>query len=124
VYVVIVSGWRGATDAHEEQIFKALRWVGGTVDVQLRHGRCPYGGVDLIADRLARSWGWEVVEFPAEIRAGRVLGPARNRRMVRAQPKAHLLVAFPGPGSAGTWNCVREASAVGIPSRIYPLESP
>jgi hypothetical protein len=37
---------------------------------------------------------------------------------------ADICLAFPGPGSIGTWHCIKAAANAGIPVRIYPqLES-
>lgn len=125
-YVVIVTGWRGARpDVHGDAIFDALEPIHaehGQDVVVLRHGKCPYGGVDLIADGIGRGWGWTIDEHPPEIRDGRVLGPARNRAMCAAEPRADELAAFPGPGSRGTWDCLHWAQRYGIPFRGIPLQ--
>lgn len=123
IYVVLVSGWRHATtEAHHRIIREALRPIYiARPGVVLRHGQCPYGGVDLIADDIATQWHWEVDRMPAEVRGGRILGPARNRAMCAKTPRPDELVAFPGPGSTGTLSCIKEAIAHGIPGRFIPL---
>lgn len=124
-YVVIVTGWRGArAELHTEIITDALYPIrDGQALVILRHGKCKYGGVDLIADGIARGWGWEIDPMPAEERDGRILGPARNRAMCTKQPRADEVIAFPGPGSRGTWDCLHWAQRYGIPFRGVPLQS-
>lgn len=126
-YIVIVTGWRGATHAeHHTLIADALGDIQiqyGT-DVLLRHGKCPYGGADLIADRIARNHGWDVEEFPPEVVGGRIQGPARNRAMCAARPRADLVLAFPGPRSRGTWDCLRWAQQYDIPFIGRPLHLP
>lgn len=124
-FVVIVTGWRGATpERHQPLIADPLSNIqaqyGG--DVLLRHGRCPYGGVDLIAHNLATGYGWTIDEWPPEVRDGRILGSPRNRAMCAADPRAHLVLAFPGPGSRGTWDCLRWAQRYDIPFRGVPLQ--
>lgn len=128
IFVIVATGWRGATkERHETAICDGLLDVVGDFGllfapkVILRHGKCKYGGVDLIVDRLARGYGWEVEEFPAEERDGRILGSPRNRSMFAAEPAADLCVAFPGPNSTGTWDCQRWAARYGVPYRGYPL---
>lgn len=123
-HIVIVTGWRGATaDVHGELIGRVLRRIDDEWGVVLlRHGKCPFGGVDLIAHNTAGDLGWKIQEFPPTVRNGVVAGPARNRRMCTALPLAHELVAFPGPGSRGTYDCVKCAGYAGIPFSGYPLQ--
>ena len=119
-YVVIVTGWRGATAEHHAEPIAAhlepIRVRHGA-NVVLRHGKCKYGGVDLVAEEIARGWGWQIDAMPAEERNGRILGPARNRAMCAKEPRANEVVAFPGPGSRGTWDCLHWAQRYGIPFR-------
>ena len=123
-YIVIVTGWRGANECHAGRVVEGLEPVLAkhNIDVILRHGKCPYGGVDLIADGIARGWRWRVEEYPPDIVDGRVQGPARNRAMCAADPKADIVIGFPGPGSRGTWDCLRWAQRYDIPFRGYPLQ--
>lgn len=124
-YTVIVTGWRHATtDTHGLAIINALTpiHVEHGPNVLLRHGRCKYGGTDLIAAEIARVWWWEIDENPAEERGGKILGPARNDRM--CAKGGDICLGFPGPGvnyRSGTWNCLMHAASYGIPSRVYPL---
>lgn len=123
-FVFIVTGWRGATqELHRDLIAEELYPIHDAHGlVVMRHGRCPYGGVDLIADGLARAWGWEVEPYPPEIRNGRILGSPRNREMCAAEPRAQLVKAFPGPGSRGTWDCLHWAQRYGIRFEGQPLK--
>jgi hypothetical protein len=120
--VLIVTGWRAATaERHGNIIADALTPYRAHNHVTLRHGKCPYGGVDLIAANLAVGWGWTVEEYPPVIRDGRILGPARNRAMCAAEPRADEVLSFPGPGSRGTWDCLHWAARYGIPFHGTPL---
>jgi hypothetical protein len=121
-FVVIVTGWRDATtEDHGEIIERELFMVKMSHEqVTLRHGQCPYGGVDLIAENTVRPWGWQIERDPAQIRNGKILGPARNRRM--CAKGASLCLGFPGPGSRGTWDCLKWAAHYGIPFRGIGLK--
>ena len=127
-YVVIVTGWRGATAEHHGlAVINALTPIQMRhgPNVLLRHGRCKFGGIDLIADTVARGWNWEVDENPAEERDGKILGPARNDRM--CAKGANLCLGFPGPGlnyRSGTWNCLMYAASYGIRCEVHPLHRP
>lgn len=84
-------------------------------------GECPYGGVDRWAKEWAVNVGVEgrveVECFPADWkRLGKRAGVVRNSRMVAEG--ADLCLAFPGPGSKGTWDCARRAVDAGIPVRM------
>ncbi len=48
-------------------------------------------------------------------------GPKRNERMLDCF-KPDLVLAFPQPGSKGTWRCIESAVARGIRVVIVPLE--
>lgn len=69
------------------------------------------------ADEAARTWavsnGVGLTVHKADWNAyGRSAGPIRNQEMVDSG--ADLCLAFPMPGSAGTWDCVRRAKKAGI----------
>lgn len=64
------------------------------------------------ADALARKWadasGVQAHVFTADWeRFGKGAGAMRNQRMV--ERGADLCIAFPLPGSKGTWDCMRRA---------------
>jgi hypothetical protein len=122
-YTIIVSGWRFATVKHSEIIMEALLPIFGEhgIYVLMREGECPYGGVDLIAKNIGLLWGWEIDPNPANWRTfGRKAGALRNGTM--CAKGADKLLAFPGPGSTGTTNCIEWAKRYNIPVSVYPLE--
>jgi hypothetical protein len=127
-YTVIMTGWRDAIqNTHGLVIIDALAPIRAEygINVLLRHGRCKYGGADLIADTIGRAWGWEIDENPAEERNGQILGPARNDRM--CAKGGDICLGFPGPGvnyRSGTWNCLMYAASYGIPCQVFPLFRP
>jgi hypothetical protein len=71
-------------------------------------------GADTIAATVARSLGFDVVEYPAEWRRlGRSAGIRRNLAMLDERPD--LVVAFHLRGSRGTQHVIDEATRRGIP---------
>ena len=46
-------------------------------------------------------------------------GPIRNKEMLSIMPKPDMLIAFPGPNSIGTWDAVRQAERLSIPSLFF-----
>lgn len=133
MYRIIVSGWRGASrishgDIIAEALCDAIRDISPDdppSSLTLVQGACHLGGVDDIAADLATDWGWTVESHPAlrhpTQRFGRWpwAGPRRNEYMCSLG--ADVLLAFPGPASRGTLDCVRRATNYGIPTRVYPL---
>lgn len=138
---IIVTGWRAAGEAHREIVGGALPWawdVGpGARDMTLVHGDGT--GVDQLAADIADRWGWTVEAHPADwehcgdgcpprphlrMRGATPYcphaGPRRNEAMCAAG--ADLVLAFPGPNSTGTWDCLRRAQRHGIAFRGYPLQ--
>lgn len=87
-------------------------------------GECPTGGVDLVAREFGETYahlGAVVEPHPADWkRYGSSAGPRRNAEMVAA--KADEFLGFPGPGSRGTWDCIRRAGDAGIHGHIYPIQ--
>lgn len=121
---IIVTGWRHAKPAHRPEIVHALRCgvmlCGGVPNGQiiLVHGAAD--GVDLIAVAIATGWGWDVEGHEAQWRTfGTKAGPIRNRHMVSRG--ADIVVGLPGPGSRGTWDCLRAAATALIPAYLHPL---
>lgn len=87
----------------------------GPDQVLLVHGGAR--GVDALAAEVAREHEWKVESYPAEdFGSWPGCGPRRNAHMVSLG--ADVCLAFPGPNSRGTWDCVRKAQAAGIPVRI------
>jgi hypothetical protein len=150
---ILVTGWRYWPGSHSYVIGEALSAVRAGVlpsarapedptatlafvarpdwrqrPVIVRHGMCPYGGADLWADRWAVQYGHLVDRHPAD-RFGanmRMAGPLRNSWMVEYGPKPDLCLAFPGPNSSGTWDCVHKAARRGIETVVtgfhWPVE--
>lgn len=86
----------------------------------VRHGAAR--GVDLIADRFVRNQmqsheGWDVDPHPVsdeQWARSKWAGNARNQRMVDARPRPTVCLAFPGPESRGTYDCIVRAAWAGI----------
>lgn len=123
---ILVTGSRSVSPADIVHIEHALRRVCGPAlaaerPVIIVQGECPYGGVDLAAKRWAqRTAGVTSEGWPAQWTAhGRAAGPARNEHMVSLG--ADFCLAFPAPGSRGTWDCLMKAAEAGIPGRVYPI---
>lgn len=123
---VLVTGARDHAD----------RWlVRGALEAELKHadflgvpmvaveGQCPYGGADKLAEEWAMDQKRLSLDFdhdpiPANWDAlGSIAGPYRNQQMVDLG--ANVCLAFPLPGSRGTWDCVRRAEAAGIPVKVF-----
>lgn len=129
-YRIIVTGWRSWPVDLRWFVEEKLRDYTGARSAYNRstvlvHGACPVGdgGVDGIVARYIHGPSRRMVSaepHPADFAArGPKAGPERNARMVAAG--ANLCLAFPGPGSRGTWDCVRKAADAGIPVEIYSL---
>ena len=136
-YIIVVTGWRKADvirhgpfirDKIRYHVYQRHQGVSVDGGVLLRHGACPLGGVDFIAEKFAQSLGWQVEPFVAQ-RVGRYFdGPTRNGLMVRAQPRAAICLAFPGPRDGakrlgGTRDCLNQAIDAGLTTFVYPLVS-
>lgn len=129
----LVTGWRHARGhAHGAQIEQGLDLAQCVVAfgepgvpwlVTVVHGDCD--GVDRIAAAVARKRGWFVEAHPAQghptvdFGPWPGAGPRRNRHMVLLG--ADLVLAYPGPGSSGTWGCLQYAAECGIQALVFPL---
>lgn len=113
---LLVTGSRDWTD--ETLLRSRLTFFADLLDIwAVVHGACPIGA-DAMADQVARDLGLEVYRFPADwVTKMRKAGPERNQVMV--DNGAVLCLAFPLPGSKGTWDCIRRAQAAGIDTLIY-----
>lgn len=100
----------------------------------LFHGACKRKGSDEMvgADRYADDWGRaepgiEVRPFEADWdRLGNAAGPLRNGEMIRAAlrllpPDQILGLAFPGPRSRGTWDCVKKMRDAHISPDVWDV---
>jgi len=115
-YRILVTGSRHyeAMDTVAQALHPWLA-LARSMDVQLElvHGKCPYGGLDALAGYVWSGWGMPVREMPAKVVGGRILGPERNTEMV-ALGDYWACLGFPLPGSRGTYDCMRKAAAAGI----------
>lgn len=102
--------------------------MGDALTAQIReHGPCMFvhganpRGADAFVDSLCRGLSHATVErHPADWKLGKIAGHLRNQQMVDLGADACL--AFPMPGSRGTWDCVRRAEAAGIPVKVFAQE--
>ncbi len=124
---ILVPGTRYRTDERAEHVRHRLARaaaaaLGAGVQVIVRHGKCPNGGVDKIAHDWAEATPGATAEpMPADWdRHGLAAGPIRNSEMVALG--AEVCEAFPAPGSRGTWDCIRRAADAGIPVQVWPLQ--
>lgn len=123
-YRVLVTGSRAWTD--EQTIRDALASIiseHGPENVVIVHGACPKGA-DVIADRIATSWGGglSIERHPADwSRFGKRAGFARNAWMV--QLGADVCMAFIVDASRGASHTADLAEKAGIPVRRYERSS-
>jgi hypothetical protein len=107
------DGWTPAPAALVESFDLIYDWYGR--DVRLGHGRAR--GIDMAADSLGRSRGWQVMPYPVSQREwqsyGGVAGHQRNARMLDAE-QPDLLLAFIWRHSRGSTGCRDNALARGI----------
>lgn len=108
--VAIVCGGRDfiPTPKDQQNLVRALRkhkitWV--------RDGKA--SGADEFAHQVADRMGLDTDRIPANWKEhGRAAGPLRNQRMLDAEPRPSLVIAF--PGGSGTDNMIALASRAGI----------
>lgn len=123
---ILITGARKTTPQQDAYVQATLDAIAGRAlthgrSVTIVHGQCHTGGVDLAAETWAeRTVGAEHEPHPADWqRYGKAAGMIRNREMVSLD--ADICLAFPGPESRGTWDCLTRAAKNGIHVRIYPL---
>jgi hypothetical protein len=122
---ILVTGSRHTTSEDAQLVWQTLDsclpFATATTPLVIVHGACPYGGVDLSADQWALQQPYAVPErHPADWDSlGKAAGMARNSLMVSLG--ANLCLGFPGPGSRGTWDCLKKAVDAGIPTRVFSL---
>lgn len=120
---ILVTGSRSWSDREHIAVALDQAWrdYGSPAHVTLVHGKCPYGGADILAEEVAISRGWTPEPHEADFKGlGKKAGPLRNGVMVDLG--ADVVLAFPEEGSRGTWDCVAKARAAGIPVRVLPAE--
>lgn len=79
----------------------------------LRHGECPYGGVDLIAASWAAGADWEVIPHPPEVREGWAYAK-RNQEMIDTSPDYVVAFFLKGAGNRGTQMTYDMAKEAGL----------
>ncbi len=118
---LLVTGSRDWTDrdAVEHEIEAVERRYGWDyAGLVLVHGAAR--GLDKIAASVCNGRGWAIEAHPASWGVqGLAAGKLRNSEMVARG--ADLCLAFPLPGSKGTWDCVQKAHAAGIPVKLVEL---
>lgn len=122
----LVTGSRHCTDEHARLVCEVLDRAAVPARLAKRpivvvHGRCPKGGVDLVAHRWAENApdadpephpaNWDLY--------GKAAGMIRNGEMVDLG--ADRCFGFPAPDSRGTWDCIHKAAKAGIVVEIHPL---
>jgi len=112
---IMVTGSRYWTDVTDLDLALAAE-AGATppADLTLIHGDAQ--GADRLAAHYAEGLGWNVQAYPP---APPGYGPqltARNQAMIDSEPD--VVLAFPLPGSVGTWDTVNRAKRAGITVRI------
>lgn len=120
--IVIITGSRNWTD--RETIVRALGKFAPDSTLVI-HGAAR--GADTVAAAVAAELGFAVRAFPADWkRHGRKAGPIRNGNMAGfAEVEANkddaeiVVLAFPLPGSIGTWDMVRRADSIGWEVRLH-----
>ena len=121
IYRILVTGWRDWPERDRYIIWNALNEFQASCEIPAQfvvvHGQCPYGGADLYAEEWAFSKGHVAEPHPARVVNNRILGPERNAKMVKLG--ADVCLAFPGPGSRGTVDCMKKAERAGIEVRSY-----
>ena len=123
---ILVTGSRKWSDA--DAIRNALApIVQRSSDVVVIHGDAP--GADKLAGEWAREFSANEVAMPAQWRKhGNAAGAIRNGEMVKVRVtlrecgyECHVL-AFPLPGSVGTWDCVAQAKRAAFKPVVHGPE--
>lgn len=132
---LLITGSRDWVDRGTMYIALYEAWQQLGARTTLVHGAAP--GADTMAAHIWSLEGLPVEAHPADWeqpcgencyhkpreKNGRpycpLAGHYRNQHMVDLG--ADLLLAFPMPGSRGTWDCLRRAKAANIPQRIITM---
>jgi len=111
---ILVTGSRKWVDrmAVQQELFRtADAWHTPLSECTVVHGAAR--GLDTLAHVAALSMGMQVEAHPADWdQHPRKAGPIRNQAMIDAG--AAVCLAFPLPGSIGTWDCIRRANKARI----------
>lgn len=124
-YRIIVTGWRSwpRRQAYVIWEFLVAEVMKASSESQYREtviieGACPTG-VDDYAYRWALGIdGVRSERYPANWQEGKSAGPKRNASMISYG--ADICLAFPGPNSRGTLDCVKKAINAGIQTIVTP----
>jgi hypothetical protein len=112
---VLITGSRNFKD--RDAMVAALE--GYDDDTVIVHGGAR--GADRLAHDVAFAMGYSIALFSADWnKHGKAAGPLRNQAMVDAG--ADVCLAFPLPGSKGTWDCVKRALRADIPVDVIKKE--
>lgn len=110
---LLVTGSRYWTD--RDKVARVLHPYRGQ-GLVLVHGKA--GGLDLLAKDIWNAWGETEHGIRAEWeKHGKRAGPVRNQAMIDLGGYI-ACIAFPGPSSIGTWDCVRRAVSADIPTLV------
>ena len=112
---IMVTGSRYWTDV--TALGLALQSEAGATppaDLTLIHGDAQ--GADRAAASYAEGLGWTVQAYPPDPPGAGPQLTARNQAMIDSGPD--VVLAFPLPGSVGTWDTVNRAKRAGITVRI------
>ena len=102
-----------------EEIFVDDLGIAADASTVVMHGDAY--GVDRFVAEVVKAQGYTVDAYPADWAAhGKAAGFIRNQQMIEREPD--VVIAFPGPGSKGTWDCVRRAREAGIRLIIHRLK--
>jgi hypothetical protein len=113
---ILICGDRNWIDRDAiESVIKPL-----SKDTIIIHGACR--GADQIAGELAKKYGLEVIEYPAEWdKYGRAAGPIRNKQMLDDENPSLVLAFHRNLAlSKGTLNMITQAEMRAIPVIYNP----
>lgn len=110
----------GVSGSRKFQDYDTIKQILDMYDITKMHvGDC--AGVDALSIRYCRENNIQCEIFRANwTKYGRGAGPIRNAELLRG---VEFLVAFPGPNSVGTFNCVRLAEINNISKDLHYLST-
>jgi hypothetical protein len=116
----LVTGSRDwSPEAVMDEVFRRLAQTYRADEITIVHGDCPTG-VDALADRLAKRWGFKVEKHQADWNNyGTRAGPMRNTRMVKAGAVMCFAFSRDINKSRGTRDCAGKAVAHGIHTMLF-----
>lgn len=109
---LLVTGSRDYVDA--DRMTKVLAMLANAGFKTLVHGG--QRGADLMAERIGTFLGYGIEPYPVQAELDGPwpgAGPRRNTRMLEASDP-DLCIAFPLPGSKGTWDMANKATKAGV----------